>query len=127
MVQTRNPVYARTAKEKKERRLEMLKVAAPFSKKAFDFLGSYYSAAAFLTISYPQVQKIRDGRDFFNVKSAMMIEKISGGELTLKQLRPDLHFSDREINEAIEQGKLNTAAWAEAKNKPYRTGVLLDD
>ena len=127
MSATRNPVYARTAKEKKERRLDMLKVAAPFNDKAFKFLGSYYSAAAFLTLSYPQVQKIRAGRDFFNVKSAMMIERISNGELTLQQLRPDLHFSDREIGEAIEEGRANAAAWAEAKNKPYHTGVLLND
>jgi DNA-binding transcriptional regulator YdaS (Cro superfamily) len=127
MSRSRNPVYAMTAKVKKERRLEMLKVAAPFSEKAFEFLGSYYSAAAFLTLSYPQVQKIKSGKDFFNVKSAMMIEKITDGELTLRQLRPDLHFSDREISEAIEKGRANAAAWAEAKNKPYHTGVLLDD
>jgi DNA-binding transcriptional regulator YdaS (Cro superfamily) len=127
MSRSRNPVYARTAKEKKDRRLEMLKVAAPFSEKAFKFLGSYYSAAAFLTLSYPQVQKIKSGKDFFNVKSAMMIERISDGELTLRQLRPDLHFSDREIAEAIEKGRANAAAWSEAKNKPYHTGVLLDD
>ena len=57
----------------------------------------------------------------------MMIERISNGELTLQQLRPDLHFSDREIGEAIEEGRANAAAWAEAKNKPYHTGVLLND
>jgi DNA-binding transcriptional regulator YdaS (Cro superfamily) len=122
-----NPLFAKTAKDKKERRLAMLELAAPYNEKAFDYLGSYYAAAAFLTLSYPQVQKIKKAQDFFNVKSAMMIESISGGEITLKMLRPDLFFAAREIDQAIAEGKAAAARWAEEKGKPYKTGVLLND
>ena len=122
-----NPLYAKAAKDKKDRRLAMLRLAAPYNEKAFDYLGSFYAGAAFLKMSYPQVQTIKKARNFFNVKSALMIQKISGGELTLEMLRPDLFFSDEEIDEAIAEGKVAAARWAEEKHKPYKTGVLLND
>ena len=128
MGSTVNPLFAKAAKGKKERRLAMLKLAAPYNVKAFDdYLGSYYAGAAFLGMSYPQVQKVKKAQDFFNVKSAMMIEKVSGGELTLKMLRPDLFFTAQEIDDAIAEGKAAASRWSNEKQKPYRTGILLND
>lgn len=86
-------------------------------KEVIEAFGGIRPLGVFLGYKRQTLVNILGGRSALKPIDCRMIAGLLGSKYTLEYMRPDLFFSDEEIAEAIEGGKLRFEAFTDSKRK----------
>ena len=83
---------------------ELRKQTIPYIKRLHELFGGRQQICSFLDCEYHHMTKCVAGQSVLRPREARMIEHATSGEVTFRQLRPDLFFTPEKIQAECEAG-----------------------
>lgn len=83
---------------------ELRQEIVPHIKRLEELFGGRKGLQAFLNCHYHHLTKVAKGENVLKAKEARMIEYVTDGEVTFRQLRPDLFFIEEVLIVECEAG-----------------------